>query len=157
MQSRFLGSETVELCSSTSCESLKIHQRLLESKCEVVAVALQHDFPERSSRRYTFTETAYVTVAQFVEWAYSGDYTNVIPTPIDEPRVKQPKNPPGSPNLQPPPDDFSEEVKALHAHTLLSHLHVYVFSHIYQVSRLKELAFDKSTTVLRDMGKPSTC
>ncbi|KAF3403923.1 hypothetical protein F1880_010292 [Penicillium rolfsii] len=144
----------VELCSSTSCDSLKIHQRLLESKSEVVAAAFQRDFPERHSRCYTFTETTHVTVSQFIEWAYSGDYTDVKPMPIDKPWEKQPGNPPEPTTLE-PPDELSEESKVLPAHTLLSHLHVYVFSHVYQVSKLKELAFDKFTTVLKDMGKPT--
>lgn len=44
MGARFLGSEIVELCTSTGPETLKIHEKLLASKCKGPSVALKHDF-----------------------------------------------------------------------------------------------------------------
>lgn len=52
-----------------------------------------------------------------------------------------------------PPDSSSDGSRA---HTLLIHLRVYIFSDIYLISELKELAFTKFTTVVKAMGKPKS-
>ncbi|KAF3389505.1 hypothetical protein F1880_003896 [Penicillium rolfsii] len=168
---RFLGSEVVELCSSTRPDSIKIHRRLLEAKCGVSAAALTHDFKECTAMRMTFQETRYETVAQFVEWAYRGDYTEVFPLPIDLPRETESEPSVDSSSLEGgvkmSANDFSKvrtfseitpssSMDGSQAHTLLSHLRVYIFSDIYLVPALKDLAFEKFTAVLKSMGKPQS-
>ncbi|KAJ5578409.1 uncharacterized protein N7459_007373 [Penicillium hispanicum] len=150
---RFLGSDTVELCTSACSRPFKIHQKLLESTCKAPAVALKHDYLEGSSKRYTFTETTDDTVVQFIEWAYKGDYTGSTSAPIATPQENTSEDPPQSP-ISKPPSEHLEDIKVPQAHTLLSHLRVYVFSEVYLVSGLKQLSFQKFTAVLMDMGKP---
>lgn len=119
--------------------------------------------------RMTFQETRYETVAQFVEWAYRGDYTDVAPLPIELPEAKQPEALHESSSLESesktPLDDSSKTNIASEtpprsnsdgsqAHTLLCHLRVYIFSDIYMVSGLKDLAFEKYMSTLKSMGKP---
>lgn len=132
---------------------MKIHEKLLASKCKGPSVALKHDFAERASGRYTFTETTLDTVAQFIEWAYTGDYTDITVIDIDVPEPVQDEDSPERLERQPPPVDGGES-EALQAHTLLGHLRLYKFSEVYLVPQLKELAFGKFTAVLREMGKP---
>lgn len=72
----------MELCTSTEPEPIRFHQKLLESKSDASAAALKHNFKERTSMRMTFQETRYETVAQFVEWTYRGDDTEVVPLPF---------------------------------------------------------------------------
>ncbi|KAJ5176636.1 uncharacterized protein N7482_002513 [Penicillium canariense] len=150
IEARFLASDTVELCTATNSETLKIHQKLLASKCKAPMVALTHGFSERESGRYTFTDTSQDTVAQFIEWAYRGDYTEMMLAPIEVPQPKQLKDSAELPN----PELTGNENKALQAHTLLCHLRLYIFSDVYFVSGLKELAFEKFTAALENMGKP---
>lgn len=50
--------------------------------------------------------------------------------------------------------DKQGESYHLQAHTLLCHLRVYIFSDTYLVDGLKNLAFEKFTTVVKDVGSP---
>lgn len=117
--------------------------------------------------KMTFQETRYETVAQFVEWAYRGDYTEVVPMPVGLPQGEKPEPPSKSPSLLESVDEETLDVPTETAastkpdslsqtHTLLSYLRVYIFSDIYIVPKLKDLAFNKFTAVLKWMSKPET-
>ena len=67
---------------------------------------------------------------------------------MEVPQLQQPNF--KSPRSEPP----SDENMALQAHTLLCHLRVYIFSDTYLVTELKDLALEKFTAVVIDMGKP---
>jgi hypothetical protein len=155
MGARFLGSEIVELCTSSGPESIKIHEKLFASKCKGAAGAFKHDFAERTRGRYAFTETTLDTVAQFTEWAYTGDYTDTTVIDIDVPESIQDEDSGNGLECPPPsPPVDGGESKTVQAHTLLGHLRLYKFSEIYLVPQLNELAFSKFTAVLVEMGKP---
>ncbi|KAJ5161351.1 hypothetical protein N7492_006743 [Penicillium capsulatum] len=145
----FLGSDTVELRTTSGSGSWKIHRKLLESKCKALESAFSNDFSESTSGQYTFNETTHDTVARFIEWCYKGEYTDVELTPMEVPQPEQKK----SKSVESEPT--SGENKTLQAHTLLCHLRVYIFSDTYLVPELNNLAFGKFTAVLRDMGKPN--
>lgn len=118
-------------------------------------VALTNGFPERESGRYTFTDTSHDTVAQFIEWAYRGNCTDLTLTPVEEPlQSRQSKSLSESFSHSEPADNKNEDKPNIQAHTLLCHLRVYIFSDVYLVSGLKKLAFDRFTAILADMGKP---
>jgi hypothetical protein len=154
----------VELCTAIRPESIKIHQKLLESKYGASAAALGHGFKEGASMRMTFQETRYETEAQFVVWAYRGDHTDMVPLPADLPA--EAKSEPSSDSsldagVKMLVDDFSKartpslstlscSSDSPQAHPL-RHLRVYIFSNIYMIPGL---AFEKLTTVLKLMGKP---
>lgn len=146
----FLGSDTVELCTTSSSGSWKIHRELLESKCKALKSAFSHDFSERISGQYIFKETTHDTVARFIEWSYKGDYTESELTPMEMAEPGQGK----SESVGPEPP--SDEQEVLQAHTLLCHIRVYIFSDTYMVPELKDLAFDKFTAAVMDMEKPKT-
>ncbi|CDM38414.1 BTB/POZ fold [Penicillium roqueforti FM164] len=143
----FLGSDTVSLCTTSSSESWKIHRKLLVSKCKALESAFSHDFPERSSGQYIFNQTTHDTVARFIEWAYRDDYTELDLTPMEVNQRSRPRSEPSGP-AKPSEDDH------LQAHTLLCHLRVYIFSDTYLVDDLKNVAFEKFTTVVKDVGNP---
>lgn len=82
--------------------------------------------------RYTFNEISHDTVARFIEWTYRGDYTEDEFTPMEVPQLEQPN--PKSPQSEPP----NGEHDALHAHTLLCHQRVYIFSDTYLITDLKD-------------------
>lgn len=119
----------------------------------------------------TFQETRYETVAQFVEWAYRDDYTEIVPLPADLPGEAKSEPSTDSSSLEGgvkmSVDDFSKartpsqitlssSVDSSQAHILLCHLRVYIFSDIYMVQGLKDLAFEKFEAVLKSMGKPQS-
>lgn len=155
----------MELHTATRSESIKIHRKLLESKCNTSVAVIRHDFKDRAMQM-TFQETRYETVAQFVEWAYRGDYTEVVPLPADLPGETKSED---SSSLEggvkmsvdgfskartPLQSTFSSPVDGSQGHTLLCHLQVYIFSDLNMIPALKDLAFEKFTAVLKSMGKP---
>lgn len=155
----------MELHTATRSESIKIHRKLLESKCNTSIAALRHDFKGRAMRM-TFAETRYETVAQFVEWAYRGDYSEVVTLPADLPgETKSEDSSSLKGGMKMSVDDFSKartpsqstlasSTDGPPAHTLLCHLQVYIFSDLNMIPALKDLAFAKFTAVLKSMGKP---
>lgn len=149
----------IELCTSGSTCTFRIHQKLLQTKCKVASGAFQHGFPEAESKRYTFTETVDLTISQFVEWAYKGDYDEPDSSTVDKRQGKQHKHKQEAPETETTPatsQDVTDAEGVLMYHTLLCHLRVYIFADTYLVSGLKNLAFEKLTAGLIEMGQPST-
>jgi hypothetical protein len=127
----------VELQTATRSESIKIHRKLLESKCNTSVAALRHDFKGRAMRM-TSAETRYEIVAQSVEWAYRGDYSEVVTLPADSPgETKSEDSSSLEGGVKMSVDDFSKARTPSQitlasspdgslSHTLLCHLHVYI-------------------------------
>lgn len=118
--------------------------------------AFRHKFPEAESKRYTFTETADLTVSQFVEWAYRGDYDEPDSSAVDKCLGQQHKHKQEAIEVEKTCHGIADVEGVPMYHTLLCHLRVYVFADTYLVSGLKTLAFEKLTTALIEMGQPST-
>lgn len=121
--------------------------------------AFRHNFPEAESKRYTFTETADMTISQFVEWAYKGDYAEPDSSTVDNCQGKHHKHKQEAPEgkmTTATSQDIADADEVLMYHTLLCHLRVYIFADTYLVLGLKTLAFEKLTAGLIEMGQPST-
>lgn len=149
-RNRFLGSEFVELRTSSTAESWKIHKKLLEAKCKAVGSAFSHQTKENASGKFTFEETTHDTIARFIEWAYRGDYTAVSSLSAEKAQLK--KKPQVSNTQAAGVNDITTRNEL--TNTLLYHLKVYVFSDTYLVAELKELAFQKFTTAVKQLGQP---
>ncbi|KAJ5882703.1 uncharacterized protein N7473_011137 [Penicillium subrubescens] len=155
----FLQSDMIELCASGSTCTFRIHQKLLQNKCKAASGAFRHKFPEAESKRYTFSETADLTISQFVEWAYKGDYDEPDLSAVDKCQWKQHKHKqeaPGAEMTIATSEDNADAEGVLMHHTLLCHLRVYIFADTYLVSGLRTLAFEKLTAGLIEMGLPGT-
>ncbi|OJJ31268.1 hypothetical protein ASPWEDRAFT_31927 [Aspergillus wentii DTO 134E9] len=116
---------TVTLRTSNSPHSFPIHKDLLK-KCKPINAAFEKSFQEGQKGVYTCSDTCDGTLSCFIEWAYQGDYS------IES-------------------SDTSTEG---HDNPLLTHIEIYIFSDIYNVPSLKQLAFNKLQTSLADTGKP---
>lgn len=123
----------IALATKHSQRTFKIHKALLKSKSRDLFSRLEN-FKEGAENIYRFHDTSENTVVRFIEWAYRSDYTeavrNVDPASVEE--------------------DVAAGEGPLDCHMLM-----YIFAHVYGISRLESLAFSRITIYLEAKGKPT--
>lgn len=143
---RFLTSETVSLGTEKSTRTFRIHKALLISKSKAIFSAFERRFPERENGVYKFEDTTEGTITRFIEWAYRGDYPDAV---YNAGLItKDAKADTMISNIK---DDSTGD-----DHPLLSHMQLYIFCEIYDITQLKELVFSKLTSRLTKIKKPKT-
>lgn len=140
---RFLTSDFVSLQALNSTRVFKVHKTLLDAKCKTVASAFNGNFTERQYGVYTFSDASEETLARFLEWAYGGDYTKPAVKRKDTTSEKVNKGPAG------------DQLESLD-HPLVAHMTLYIFSEVYIVPNLKELAFTKIKEAIELIERPET-
>lgn len=146
------------LTSQKSTRLFRIHGTLLESKSVVLKAAFGGPFREGKQGSYEFQETSDGTLARFIEWAYRGDYPDIVesePQPIlSNPDIPSPGCTDDGDQVASAPDH--ESSLSIENHPLLAHVQLYIFSDTYGISQLKRLAFDKLTACFVAIGNPAT-
>jgi hypothetical protein len=153
-----LTSDTVALKSPGSTCSFKIHKDLLKSKAKILHAALTSGFSEGQNGVYPCTDTTDGTLARFVEWAHRGDYpASVISTDLVQTKIKASDDSAEDDESSAAAANVSECTDVeLDNHPLLAHLRLYIFSDVYLISELKQLAYEKLTACFVDINRPQT-
>lgn len=128
----FLGTED-------SPQTFKIHKAHLESKSKLFKNVV--NFKEGQEGVYRFHDISEITLARFIEWAYTGNY------PEKDRNV----------NLE-----SASAMKKLgdaagttaDSSPLSCNMKMYIFGHIYGILPLQALAFDRVTAYLTKMRRP---
>ena len=135
-----------------------IHRALLESKSVILKSAFRGPFREGKQGSYEFEGTSDGTLARFIEWAYRGDYPDIVeiePQPIPlHTDIPSPGCTDDGDQIASAPNH--ETSLFIENHPLLAHVQLYIFSDAYGISQLKRLAFDKLTACFVDIGNPET-
>lgn len=112
-------------------------------------------FKESKGHFYTFKDTSTGTVARFVEWAYSEDYSPKLRVEYSNEDFSDQA---GSTKVLEISSDVeriakrAREAVARDNHPLLSHARMYVFSDAYLIEDLKSLSFHKLTNQLQSIA-----
>ncbi|EED13789.1 conserved hypothetical protein [Talaromyces stipitatus ATCC 10500] len=141
LYSEFLSSDIITLATENSERTFKIHRALLESKTKGVFGRLDK-FKEGTENIYRFQDTSDNTLLRFIEWAYRGDY----PENIAKPSLAS-----TNPTLA---SSSSDNDTTTAEDPLSCHIQVYIFAHVYGISRLGLVAYDRITDRLRAINKP---
>ncbi|PKX92972.1 BTB/POZ domain-containing protein [Aspergillus novofumigatus IBT 16806] len=154
----FLTSDTVALRSPGSTCTFKIHKDLLKSKSTVLHAALTSEFSEGEDGVYPCSDTTDGTLARFVEWTYRGDYpASVISMDLVQEKIKASDDADETDASSAAAANVSESTDVeLDNHPLLAHLRLYIFSDVYLISELKQLAYEKLTACFADINRPQT-
>ncbi|KAF7119126.1 hypothetical protein CNMCM5793_008866 [Aspergillus hiratsukae] len=154
----FLTSDTVALKSPGSTCTFKIHKDLLESKCRILHAALNSGFSEGQDGVYTCSDTTDGTLARFVAWAYRGDYpASVISRDLVQTKIEAPDDADEDNASSAAAASVSESMYVeLDNHPFLVHLRLYIFSDVYLIMELKQLAYERLTACFMDINRPQT-
>lgn len=128
------------LATENSTRTFKIHKTLLESKSQGLYGRLKN-FKEGAETIYLFHDTSENTLVRFVEWAYRGDYPETI----------QNVGPTSTHVLL---SSSADEGITAGDGPLNCHMQMYVFAHVYGISRLESMAFGRITTCLEEISIP---
>lgn len=139
IQGRFLSSDVITLATENSTRTFKIHKALLDSKSEGIFGRLKN-VKSGGENIYLFHYASENTLVRFVEWAYRGDYPETIGN------VGQTSHDLLSPSA-------NEGITAWDG-PLNCHMQMYVFAHVYGITPLESMAFDRVTTCLKEIGMP---
>lgn len=131
----------ITLATEHSKRTFKIHKALLESKSRGLFSRLEN-FKEGAENIYRFHDTTENTIVRFIEWAYRGDYPETVRNVSSA----------SASALQPPSAD---EGTTADDGPLSCHIQMYIFGHVYGISRLESMAFDRITNRLKNIGKPT--
>jgi hypothetical protein len=133
-------------------------QDLLESKCKILHAAFTSGFAEGQDGVYTCSDTTDGTLARFIEWAYRGDYpASVISMDLAQEKIKASDDADETDASSAAAANVSESTDVeLDNHPLLAHLRLYIFSDVYLISELKQLAYEKLTACFVDINRPQT-
>ncbi|KAL1954741.1 hypothetical protein VTO42DRAFT_741 [Malbranchea cinnamomea] len=141
-----LDSDIVSLQAASSQRVFKVHQSLLAAKCPTIYVAFENGFKEATEGVYKFEDTSEETLAQFIEWAYTGDYATIACTAADQsPERKEDEQ-----------VSLQKENVTPQAHPFLEHVHLYLFGCIYLIPHLQDLAFRKLKVLALELGTPES-
>jgi hypothetical protein len=143
-ENSILNSNIICLRTPGSTRKFRIHEKLLASKSTAIHAAHANEFKEKADGESTIHDTSDETVVRFIEWAYRGEYPDHVRF-ID---VAPPSPEESKADVVTSPQDAN--------HSLLSHLHVYIFADKYCVSALQMAAYDKLTANLVKLHKPDT-
>ncbi|KAL9622931.1 MAG: hypothetical protein Q9160_002649 [Pyrenula sp. 1 TL-2023] len=134
---RHLSSGLFELRAKGSNVTYQIHKGLFEAKIGISAAGFKEDL----ENRYIFEDTTPKTVHNFVEWAYKDNYT------LKDDGI----NESSGENSRTEIDDITDN-----ENELLHHTEVYIFAETYGVFALKDLAFTKCTSILKNEWDKNT-
>ena len=93
------------LQSSHSTRKFRVHKALLALKAKDLYVAFDRDFKEKKESRMSLQETTDDTVARFLEWAYTGDYSTDMYLPDPNESSGQAKTSELAEQEEPAPED----------------------------------------------------
>ncbi|RDW68884.1 uncharacterized protein DSM5745_08644 [Aspergillus mulundensis] len=158
--SSFLESETVVLKASESGRHLRIHRGLLNLKGGHILHAFEAALGGEKCEICVFQTTSESTLVRFIEWAYTGDYPAKI-----SPRRAGPRAPQQDCDESKEPCVHIQQLamiidpdtdESLANHSLLAHVHLYIFARAYAIPGLRRLALEKAMATLRDLDQPIT-
>ncbi|GAM43873.1 hypothetical protein TCE0_060f19039 [Talaromyces pinophilus] len=139
--SEFLSSDVITLATKHSKRTFKIHKALLEAKSRGLFSRLEN-FKEGAENIYRFHDTTENTIVRFIEWAYRDDYPETVRNVSSA----------SASVVQPPSAD---EGTTDGDGPLSCHMQMYIFAHVYGISRLESMAYDRITNSLKYIGKPT--
>jgi hypothetical protein len=131
----------ITLATKHSKRTFKIHKALLEAKSRGLFSRLEN-FKEGAENIYRFHDTTENTIVRFIEWAYRDDYPETVRNVSSA----------SASVVQPPSAD---EGTTDGDGPLSCHMQMYIFAHVYGISRLESMAYDRITNSLKYIGKPT--